>query len=167
MPAIAILLPHRHISTETSTSSNSNFPPPGFKSENAKKPLPKEEQQKVEEKAASEKPDVSIPKDAPTGSPKTIAQEAQSLSELAAQKSAEAKDEKKALEKKDAEKEKVKKTLWQKIKHEAAHYRDGTKLLFTEVRISSKLALKMGAGYELTRREHRQVRHFDCVHHKK
>jgi hypothetical protein len=34
-----------------------------------------------------------------------------------------------------------------------------TKLLATEVRISSKLALKMAAGYELSRRENRQVQH--------
>ncbi|CAI6284190.1 unnamed protein product [Periconia digitata] len=153
IPAIAILIPRRAISTETSTNSNGNFPPPGFNAENAKKPLPQEDQQKIQDKAASEKPDVSIPKDAPTGSPKTPAEEAQTLTELAAQKSAGAKEEKKVVEKKDEKK----KTLWQKIKHEAAHYRDGTKLLFTEVRISSKLALKMAAGYELTRREHRQL----------
>lgn len=67
----------------------------------------------------------------------------------------EAKAEKKAVSKKEEEKEK--KTLWQKVKHEAQHYWDGTKLLFVEVKISSKLALKMAAGYELTRREHRQV----------
>ena len=48
-------------------------------------------------------------------------------------------------------------TLWQKVKHEVHHYWDGTKLLATEVRISSKLALKMAAGYELTRRENRQL----------
>lgn len=45
----------------------------------------------------------------------------------------------------------------QKIKHEAQHYWDGTKLLAAEVKISSKLALKMAAGYELSRREHRQL----------
>jgi len=48
-------------------------------------------------------------------------------------------------------------TLWQKVKHEVQHYWDGTKLLATEVRISSRLALKMAAGYELTRRENRQL----------
>ena len=48
-------------------------------------------------------------------------------------------------------------TIWQKVKHEVMHYWDGTKLLATEVRISSRLALKMAAGYELTRREHRQL----------
>lgn len=159
LPAIAILLPRRAMSTETSTSSNpgGNFPPPGFNTEQAKKPLPKEEQQKSQDKAATEVPDVSIPKTVPTSTPKTDAQEARTLSELASQKAAENKDESKALANKE---EKQKLTIWQKVKHEAAHYWDGTKLLVAEVRISSKLALKMAAGYELTRREHRQVRRF-------
>ena len=61
--------------------------------------------------------------------------------------------EKRAVEKK----EEKKMTLGQKIKHEAQHYWDGTKLLATEVRISVKLAMKMAAGYELSRRENRQV----------
>lgn len=56
------------------------------------------------------------------------------------------------------DKKEVKKlTIGQKIKKEAQHYWDGTKLLAIEVRISSKLALKMAAGYELSRRENRQV----------
>lgn len=48
-------------------------------------------------------------------------------------------------------------TLWQKVKKEVQHYWDGTKLLATEVKISSKLALKMAGGYELSRRENRQL----------
>lgn len=64
-----------------------------------------------------------------------------------------------AAEKSAAEekKETKKLTIGQKIKKEAQHYWDGTKLLATEVKISSRLALKMAAGYELSRREHRQV----------
>ena len=154
MPAIAILIPRRAVSTESSRSSNTagNFPPPGFNTEQAKKPLPKDEQ-KTQQKGGL--PDVTIPRDEPTASPKTKAQEARSLSELASEKAAsDAKDEKKALAKKEEQK---KLTLWQKVKHEAAHYWDGTKLLVAEVKISSKLALKMAAGYELTRREQRQV----------
>jgi LETM1 and EF-hand domain-containing protein 1 len=154
IPAIAILIPRRAVSTETSTSASTgnNFPPPGFSIDQAKKSLPKDEQ-KAHDKGGL--PDVSIPKDEPTASPKTKAHEARSMAELAAEKpTSESKDEKKALAKKE---EKVKLTLWQKIKKEAAHYRDGTKLLVAEVRISSKLALKMAAGYELTRREQRQV----------
>lgn len=55
------------------------------------------------------------------------------------------------------EKEEKKLTLWQKVKKEVQHYWDGSKLLAAEVRISWRLALKMTAGYELTRREHRQL----------
>jgi len=54
-------------------------------------------------------------------------------------------------------KEEKKLTLGQKIKKEVQHYWDGTKLLAAEVKISSRLALKMAAGYELTRRENRQL----------
>lgn len=55
------------------------------------------------------------------------------------------------------EKEEKKLTIWQKVKKEARHYWDGSKLLAAEVRISWRLALKMAAGYELTRREHKQL----------
>lgn len=48
-------------------------------------------------------------------------------------------------------------TIWEKVKHEAKHYWDGTKLLGLEIKISSRLLLKMTAGYELTRREYRQL----------
>lgn len=50
-----------------------------------------------------------------------------------------------------------KKTLWQKVKDEATHYWDGTKLLGLEIRISSKLTWKLLNGGYLTRREARQV----------
>lgn len=58
---------------------------------------------------------------------------------------------------KENKKKDEKLTLAQKIKKEAQHYWDGTKLLATEVKISSRLALRMAAGYELTRRENRQL----------
>lgn len=48
-------------------------------------------------------------------------------------------------------------TIWEKVKHEAHHYWEGTKLLGLEIKISSRLLLKMTAGYELTRREYRQL----------
>jgi LETM1-like protein len=77
------------------------------------------------------------------------------LSEIAENKaSPTAKPDLKAAVKKEEDK---KLTIGQKIKKEIQHYWDGTKLLATEVRISSKLALKMAAGYELSRRENRQV----------
>ena len=63
-------------------------------------------------------------------------------------------EDKKAVEEK---KEQKKLTIGQKIKKEVQHYWDGTKLLAAEVSISSRLALKMAAGYELTRRESRQL----------
>lgn len=86
-------------------------------------------------------------KDANAG-PKVSAQEATSKS------SATPEDKKVTEAKKDAKKL----TIGQKIKKEVQHYWDGTKLLATEVKISSRLALKMAGGYELSRREHRQVR---------
>jgi LETM1 and EF-hand domain-containing protein 1 len=149
LPAIAILIPHRAVSTDTSSTQRGNFPPPGFNAEQAKQPLPKDAQSKSQEKL-----DVAIPKNEATAVPKHEAQDLRTLSELGTDKAEQLKQEKIAA-KKDDEKKKL--TLWQKVKKEAAHYRDGTKLLITEVKISSKLALKMAAGYELTRREHRQV----------
>lgn len=50
-----------------------------------------------------------------------------------------------------------KKPLWDRVKHEVQHYWDGTKLLGLEIKISFKLALKAAAGYELTRRENKQL----------
>ena len=79
-----------------------------------------------------------------------------SLSELAAEKATGVKGDEKQLEVKKDDQKKL--TIGQKIKKELQHYWDGTKLLATEVRISSRLALKMAAGYELSRRENRQVR---------
>lgn len=61
-----------------------------------------------------------------------------------------------AVDKKDDQK--GKKTLWQRVKHEVQHYWDGTKLLAVEVKISTRLAVKMAAGYELSRRENRQLK---------
>ncbi|KAF2203762.1 LETM1-domain-containing protein [Delitschia confertaspora ATCC 74209] len=152
IPAIAILLPYRGVSTESSTSSGpgGNYPPPGFNSEQAKKPLVQGEQEKSAS-SSSGKPKISIPNGVPTSNPKGPAEEAKAIAELAGNKEA---VEKKLAAKKEDEK---KLTLWQKVKHEASHYWDGTKLLVAEVKISSKLALKMAAGYELTRREHRQL----------
>lgn len=51
-----------------------------------------------------------------------------------------------------------KSSLWSRIKHEAKHYRDGTKLLGFEIKISSRLLLKSSAGYELSRRELLQLK---------
>lgn len=92
-----------------------------------------------------------IPQASATATDKTKALENATLSELATDKS-------KSEVAVPSKKEEKKLTLGQKIKKEIAHYWDGTKLLAAEVKISSKLALKMAAGYELSRRENRQVR---------
>ncbi|KAK3047375.1 LETM1 domain-containing protein ylh47 [Extremus antarcticus] len=162
LPAVAILVPRKSVSTDASTGhGDSNGPPPGFNLEQAKKPLPKTSEQQTSASKSVSSPtdkkasDVNIPINQPTDRAPTKAEESRSLSELAAERtSGEKSEDKKALEKKEAKK---KMTIWQKVKHEVNHYWDGTKLLATEVRISSRLALKMAAGYELTRREHRQL----------
>lgn len=53
--------------------------------------------------------------------------------------------------------EKTKKSLWEKVKHEAQHYWDGTKLLGYEIKVSTKLLFKMALGYGLSRREANQL----------
>ncbi|KAH6657805.1 LETM1-like protein-domain-containing protein [Truncatella angustata] len=150
MQAIALFV--RHVSTEHNSAGQSNGPPPGFDINKAKQPLPKDNGKadsiKASESSSTSKVDHSADaalaqkSDGPSG-------EAKNLTELSAKKDAEVKK---------IEKEQGKKmTLGQKIKHEIQHYWDGTKLLATEVKISTRLALKMAAGYELTRREHRQL----------
>ncbi|KAH0269461.1 LETM1-domain-containing protein, partial [Aureobasidium melanogenum] len=154
LPAVAILIPNRSVSGETSTSNNqSNYPPPGFDPDQAKKPLTS--QQDKSKQSSSSSPDVSIPIHKPTEHAPTKASEEQALKELASEKAAADKAEEKKVEKKKEEDKKL--TLRQKIMKEVHHYWDGTKLLAAEVKISSKLALKIAAGYELTRREHRQL----------
>ncbi|KAI3405347.2 hypothetical protein KGF56_001844 [Candida oxycetoniae] len=53
--------------------------------------------------------------------------------------------------------EKGKKSLWEKVKHEAQHYWTGTKLLGYEIKVSTKLLIKLMAGYGLSRRESNQL----------
>ena len=134
--ALAILVPQRRYATEQSTpNSSQSYPPPGFNAEQAKKPLPLDQAQSQ------------------TGAPATMSDVAPA-SKVSAQSSATKSEDQKVAAKKDAKKL----TLGQKVKKELQHYWDGTKLLATEVKISSRLALKMAGGYELSRREHRQVR---------
>ena len=47
---------------------------------------------------------------------------------------------------------------WSKVKHEASHYWNGSKLLAKEVRIASRLQWKLLHGESLTRRERRQLK---------
>ncbi|KAK0734869.1 LETM1-like protein-domain-containing protein [Lasiosphaeria miniovina] len=148
----ALLIPLRSLTTRTSTHTGGppSGPPPGFNPDAAKKPLPKESVGTAKLAAKPKTGDVEV-----NGQAKkdvdTSAAEGASLTKLAAQKGS-------TPEKSEAAKKEEKKlTLGQKIKKEVQHYWDGTKLLAAEVSISSRLALKMAAGYELTRREHRQL----------
>lgn len=174
---MAILIPLRHASTETSTSSLSgNQVPPGFNIDQARKntsPVPNQSQSEKNTSSISNSEAVQelkdnvfpIPADKPTTHPPTSATETSTLMELSAEKAATEGKGDKAEDRKIAKKEEERKklTLWQKVKKEAAHYWDGTKLLAAEVKISSKLALKMAAGYELSRRENRQASSRDTI----
>jgi LETM1 and EF-hand domain-containing protein 1, mitochondrial len=149
--ALAVLVPYqRTYATETSTSSSSGtpFPPPGFDANQAKQPYSSQ----PSDQAASKNGPSQGSSSATPNSPQTVA----SLDKnLAGSVKITVESEKRAVEKKEETK---KMTIGQKIKHEIQHYWDGTKLLATEARISVKLAMKMAAGYELSRRENRQVR---------
>lgn len=153
---MAVLVAFRGVSTDTHTSgSSSGGPPPGFNAKEAKKPLKESGlatnvRSPAAAKEAEEHEVEPVPSNEATAVPKTDASEALTLSELAGSKE-------KSVDRKDAKKEEKKLTLGQKIKKEAQHYWDGTKLLATEVRISSRLAIRMAAGYELSRRENRQL----------
>ncbi|KAH6609481.1 hypothetical protein Trco_002827 [Trichoderma cornu-damae] len=150
IPALALLVPFRQLGTEPHRPDAPSGPPPGFSAEQAKKPLPKDPSSAAKKSDAEAKA-----KDASAGAaqPDKTADEA-SLTELAAKKE-ELHHQKELAKKKEDE---VKLTIWQKVKKEARHYWDGSKLLATEIRISWRLALKMAAGYELTRRENKQLR---------
>lgn len=54
--------------------------------------------------------------------------------------------------------------IWTKVKHEASHYWHGTKLLASDIRISSRLLASLLRGKTLTRRERRQVRPISARH---
>lgn len=162
---LAIISPYRGYATDTSPTGGGGpaFPPPGFNTEEAKKPLPKDESKapspaRVTSAIAAsvnEQTTGAVPNNDVTGVEKTKAMENRSLAELAASKATSTHTDEKKLE--DAKKDQKKLTIMQKVKREIMHYWDGTKLLATEIRISTKLALKMAAGYELSRRENRQL----------
>ncbi|KAK0391730.1 hypothetical protein NLU13_1229 [Sarocladium strictum] len=155
IPAIALLIPHRQLSTEHHRpDATHNAPPPGFNAEQAKKPLPKDGSASASAsesaKDAKSQDEGAIGPD--QAKPANTAVEAE-MNELVAKKAEHNKEAQ--LAKKEKEEKKL--TVWEKVKKEARHYWDGSKLLVAEVKISWRLALKMAAGYELTRRENRQL----------
>ncbi|KAI9831262.1 MAG: LETM1 domain-containing protein mdm28, mitochondrial, partial [Thelocarpon superellum] len=153
VPAIAVLMSRRTLSTETSTSSGGipAVPPPGFNAEAAKRPPPQEKSTKAASASSATAESNGVSKSAVKS--ETTAEE-KSLTQMTTEKATSARSSEQKVE---AKKEEKKLTLVQKIKREVMHYWDGTMLLATEVKISVKLALKMAAGYELSRREHRQL----------
>lgn len=157
LQSVILHLTHRYYATQTTASGvgGAAFPPPGFDAEEAKKPLPKEEATKplasttILESAAyggSQAPSTAIHK------AKAAKNE---LSDSTLDKLATTQAEEGGVA--ESKRDQKKLTFMQKVKREALHYWDGTKLLATEVKISTKLALKMAAGYELSRRENRQL----------
>lgn len=132
----------RDLSTQTSTSTGPpGGPPPGFNVDEAKKPLPAQPSTKSNAELANKESAGSV------------------LAQVSGEKSASAAGSKAGaagavVVEKKAEK---KLTVWEKVKHGVQHFWDGTKLLGVEIKISTNLAVKMAAGYELSRRERRQV----------
>ncbi|PFH61185.1 hypothetical protein XA68_18001 [Ophiocordyceps unilateralis] len=150
---LALLLPvARSMATEHHRPDpQTSTPPPGFNVEQAKKPLARDDKA-ANGKTATKQPQSQQEQPSPqqqAGATKTQS----AVTELAADKGDTA--AKQELVKADQEDKKL--TLWQKVKREAHHYWDGTKLLAVEMRISWKLALKMAAGYDLSRRENKQL----------
>ncbi|KAI8654726.1 Letm1 RBD domain-containing protein [Fusarium keratoplasticum] len=151
VPAIAILIPLRSMGTEHHRPDGPlSGPPPGFNAEMAKKPLPKDPSTTVAKK--EEKKLDAQPKESAVAKPAEASAEATKADVVATKEGV---MEKSDAAKKDQEEKKL--TMWQKVKKEAQHYWDGSKLLGTEIKISWRLALKMAAGYELTRRENKQL----------
>ncbi|RDA85965.1 hypothetical protein CP532_0792 [Ophiocordyceps camponoti-leonardi (nom. inval.)] len=169
-PALAAILLRSMATEHHRPDSQSSNPPPGFNVEQAKKPLARDgtngqssssssssqqqqqtqqSQQNLQEEQQSQQLQQAKNQREQSGATKTEA----TVMEMAANKGDGA--EKQELVKADQEDKKL--TLWQKVKREAQHYWDGTKLLAVEVRISWKLALKMAAGYDLSRRENKQL----------
>ncbi|KAI1421872.1 mitochondrial distribution and morphology protein 38 [Xylaria sp. FL1777] len=159
LPTRALLIPLRTIATEQHSVGGHGGPPPGFNAEEAKKPLPKQASPATTTKdTRAQTPAAAGTAAVTTAQPVEVSlsepsAEPKSLTDLATRKD---QDVEKREDKEEKQEKKL--TIGQRIKHEIQHYWDGTKLLATEIKISSRLALKMAAGYELTRRENRQLR---------
>lgn len=153
--AYTLLLPIRLASTSTYSSTKPpTKPPPGFNIEQAQKSVISNNTLNVSNNSESaskllENRDLNKNvSDESSATSKLVVSDPLSSSEVTSKG-------KEGL--KDVETQEKKLTLTQKIKKEAQHYWDGTKLLAAEIKISTKLALKMAAGYELSRREHKQL----------
>ncbi|KAK4686163.1 hypothetical protein P7C73_g3969, partial [Tremellales sp. Uapishka_1] len=133
--SISQQLRYRNISTEThSATTTSTAPPPPVPSLNASSTT-----------TISNAPP-PLPPVVPSSLPASVADVA----------------EKQVAKKEEKEKKKPKGSLparaWAVVKKEAAHYWAGTKLLGSEIKISTKLQYKVLKGGTLTRRERRQLR---------
>ncbi|CUS12175.1 unnamed protein product [Tuber aestivum] len=150
-PAIVILASQKYLSTDTTTAGVGGpvIPPPGFDPKRASKPVPRE----IAAAKPSAKPEIAAaPRNSGVEAPaleRKGAEATQTEGSTAATTVNESGVQERSEEKKA--------TIWQKVKHGVQHFWDGTKLLGAEIKISSNLALKMAAGYELSRRERRQL----------
>ncbi|EWC44923.1 hypothetical protein DRE_00982 [Drechslerella stenobrocha 248] len=164
LPAIAVFIPpsqhSRFLSTETSPHGPlPTGPPPGFNAKQAQKPLPKDKAPAKPAQVTAERPanrEAAKDSDAAATSNSATQTPVNATSDKTAVSTKEG-GQLKAIDKEAKKVDSEKLTLWQKVKKEANHYWDGTKLLGTEIKISTKLVVKMAAGYELSRREHRQL----------
>ncbi|RKF74298.1 LETM1 domain-containing protein mdm28, mitochondrial [Golovinomyces cichoracearum] len=153
--ALALLLPIRTVSNNTHTHSKlSSELPPGFNAEQARKSTLSNQLKSTNTSTKGE--DVTKIRGVETTSSIKVSAasrlddtDSSTLTEVT--KKGKNEDNNLVSEEKSM-------TLLQKIKKEARHYWDGTKLLATEIKISTRLASKMAAGYELSRREHKQLR---------
>ncbi|RKF60980.1 LETM1 domain-containing protein mdm28, mitochondrial [Erysiphe neolycopersici] len=153
--ALTLLLPIRSASTSTFTPPKPPIePPPGFNVEQAQKSVISNNKLNVNNNSESAS---KLLKD--YDSKKNISDESSTASKFVGLDPLSSSEviNKGKEEVKDVATQEKKLTLTQKIKKEAQHYWDGTKLLAAEIKISTKLALKMAAGYELSRREHKQL----------
>src|SRR5579871_1354101 len=144
---------YRNVSTETHPSDPKPFPLPTQKQQpqsNARGPLPPMPPQPPRTESP-QKSESETKVSADSGKDATSLDKSTDSTDAPAESSAATTN----LEKKKEDKQL---TIWQKVKKEARHYWDGTKLLGKEIRISFRLALKMAAGYELSRRESRQLK---------
>lgn len=163
IPALVVFASGRYVSTDSNVRPGTDSgPPPGFDVEKAKKPLPQGQESSKGKQKDAKSASASLSSH-PHSIEKSLQSEPASLKAVSktdsSQSSSHADIEKRPIVDIEEPSETDKKlTMWEKVKHEAKHYWDGSKLLAAEVRISTRLAAKMAMGYELTRREHRQLK---------